>query len=224
MNTRPFCTRLFNYSGAYRAGKAGDTEMKKSGSWSEAIDAGDPSALGRYLQQTKAPERPFLLKLADMLDPRAGDAPLLQLKNGPGRPPRRLFRRSALISDPVALAMDGSDLTFIAGHLRDPSNVDPRIIEWLAARLNPSTRNEPRFILTRTRRPRGRPLSHHKRLELGRMVDEKFRQLGGYDGKRVLNMTLLFFSKPTACPRFSRSTARRDWKYYLEHKSKKGGG
>ena len=179
--------------------------------------------LAAIFKRPKAPERRFLRKLADMLDPRASDAPLLQLKNRPGRPPRRLFQRSAIISDPVALAMHDSDLTFIAGHLRDPSNVDPRIIEWLAARLNPSTRNEPRFIV-KTRRPKGRPSSHHKKLELGRMVDEKFRQLGGYDGKRVLNRTLLSFSKPTACPRFSRSTARRDWKYYLEHKSKKGGG
>ena len=195
--------------------------MKKSGSWPEAIDAGDLSDLGCYLQQM--PERPLLLKLADMLDPRAGDAPLLQLKNGPGRPPRRLFQRSAIISDPVALAMHNSDLTFIAGRLRDFSNGDPRIIEWLAVRLNPSTRNEPRFILTRTRRPLGRPLSHHKRLERGRLVDEKIRQLGGYH-KRVLNMAFLFFSRPTARPSFSRSTARRDWKYYLEHKSKRGGG
>ena len=130
----------------------------------------------------------------------------------------------AIISDPVALAMHNSDLTFIAGHLRDPSNVDPRIIEWLAARLNPSTRNEPRFIVKRTRRPKGRPVSHQKKLELGRKVDEKFRQLGGYDGKPVLNKTLLSFSKKTSCPRFSRSTARRYWKYYLEHKSKKGSG
>ena len=74
------------------------------------------------------------------------------------------------------------------------------------------------------RRPKGRPSSHHKKLELGRMVDEKFRQLGGYEGKPVLNKTLLSFSKKTSCPRFSRSTARRYWKYYLEHKSKKGGG
>ena len=135
-----------------------------------------------------------------MLDPRASGAPFLQLKNRPGRPPRRSFRPLAIISDPVALAMHESDLTFIAGHLRDPSNVDPRIIEWLAARLNPSTRNEPRFIVKRTRRPKGRPLSHHKKLELGRKVDEKFRQLGGYDGKRVLSRTLRSFSKPTAPP------------------------
>ena len=176
------------------------------------------SDLGCYVQQM--PERPLLLKLADMLDPRAGDAPLLQLKNGPGRPPRRLFQRSAIISDPVALAMHNSDLTFIAGRLRDLSNGDPRIIEWLAVRLNPSTRNEPRFVLTRTRRPLGRPLSHHKRLERGRLVDEKIRRLGGYDGKRVGNMTFLSFSRLT--DGFSRSTARRDRIYYLEHKSKNG--
>ena len=114
--------------------------------------------------------------------------------------------------------MNNSDLTFIAGRLRDPSNVDPRIIEWLAARLNPSRLNEPRFIVKKTRRPKGRPSSHHEKLERGRSVDEKFRQLGGYDGKPVLNKTLLFFSKKTACPGFSRSAARRYWKYYLEHK------
>ena len=193
-------------------------------SWSEAIDAGDLSALGRSLKETKAPARRFLRKLADMLDPGATDAPFLQLKNRPGRPPTRLFRRSANISDPVALAMHDSDLTFIAGHLRNPSNVDPRIIEWLAARLNPSTLNEPRFIVKKTRRPKGRPSSHHEKLERGRSVDEKFRQLGGYDGKPVLNKTLLSFSKKTACPGFSRSAARRYWKYYLEHKSKMGGG
>ena len=45
------------------------------------------------------------------------------------------------------------------------------------------------------RRPRGRPPSHQKKLELGRLVDEKFRQLGGDGGKPVLNRTLLSFSK-----------------------------
>jgi hypothetical protein len=192
-------------------------------SCSEAIDASDLSALGRYLQATKTPDPRPLLKLADMLDPRANNAPFLQLKKRPGRPPRRLFRPSATISDPVERAMHDSDPTFIAGHIRDPANVDPRIIKWLAARLNPSSRNEPHFVLTRTRRPRGRPLSHHKKLELGRMVDEKYRQLGGYDGKPVLNRALKFFSKPTSCPRVSPSTARRAWKYFLENKSQTGG-
>ena len=40
-------------------------------SCSKAIDVGDLSALGRYLQETKAPEARFFQKLADMLDPRA---------------------------------------------------------------------------------------------------------------------------------------------------------
>ena len=150
--------------------------MKKSGSWPEAIDAGDLSDLGCYLQQM--PERPLLLKLADMLDPRAGDAPLLQLKNGPGRPPRRLFQRSAIISDPVALAMHDSDLTFIAGRLRDFSNGDPRIIEWLAVRLNPSTRNEPRFIVKKTRRPKGRPSSHHEKARARQIGGRKISAIG----------------------------------------------
>ena len=145
---------------------------------SEAIEASDLSALGRYLHKTKAAEPRFLRKIADMLDPRASGAPFLQLKNRPGRPPRRSFRPLAIISDPVALAMHESDLTFIAGHLRDPSNVDPRIIEWLAARLNPSTRNEPRFIVKRTRRPKGRPLSHQKKLELGRIGGRKISATG----------------------------------------------
>ena len=191
-------------------------------SCSEAIDASDLSALGRYLQETKTPDPLALLKLADMLDPRASDAPL-QLKNKPGRPPRRSFRASATISDAVDRAMHNSDLTFIAGHIRDPSNVDARIIEWLAARLNPSTRKEPRFIVTRTGRRKGRPSDHHKKLELGRLVDKKIRQLGGYDGKRVLNRAFNSFSKPTAYPRFSRSTARRLWEYFLENKSQTGG-
>jgi hypothetical protein len=119
--------------------------------------------------------------------------------------------------------MDGSDLAFMASHLRNPSSVDRRIIKWLAARLNPSTRNGPRFIVKRTRRAKGRPLSNQKKLELGRSVDEKYRQLGGYGGKRVLNMTLRWFSKPTACPRVSRSTALRAWKYYLEEEVKRTG-
>ena len=110
-------------------------------SCSEAIGTSDLSALGRFFKRQKRRKRRFLQKLADMLDPRASGAPFLQLKNRPGRPPRRLFRPLAIISDPVALAMHDSDLTFIAGHLRNPSNVDPRIIEWLAARLNPSTPN-----------------------------------------------------------------------------------
>ena len=46
-------------------------------SCSEAIDTSDLSALGRYLQETKTPERRFLRKLADMLDPRASHAPFL---------------------------------------------------------------------------------------------------------------------------------------------------
>jgi hypothetical protein len=196
-------------------------EMKRPSlvrcSCSKAIGTSDLSALGLYLQETKAPEPRFLQKLADMLDPRASGEPFLQLKNRPGRPPRRSFRPFAIISDPVARAIDNSDLTFIAGRLRDPY-VDPRIIEWLAARLNPSTLNDPRFIVKKTRRPKGRPSSHHEKLERGRSVDEKFRQLGGYDGKPVLDKTLLSFSKKTACPGFSRSAARRYWKYYLEHK------
>ena len=192
-------------------------------SYSEAIDASDLSALGRYLQETKTLDPHALLKLADMLDPQAGDAPFLQLKNRPGRPRRRLVRPSATMGDPVDRAMDDSDLTFIAGHLRDPSNVDPRIIGFLTARLNPPSRNEPHFVLTRTRRARGRPLNYHKKLELGRLVDKKIRQLGGYDGKRVLNRAFNSFSKPTAYPRFSRSTARRLWEYFLENKSQTGG-
>jgi hypothetical protein len=189
----------------------------------DATDTGVVSSLGCLLRETGVPDRRILLKLADMLDKRASGEPLLQLKKRPGRPRARLFRSLAIIGDPVALAMDDANLTYIAAHLRGPSKPDLRILDWLVARLKPPTRNDPHFIVRKTRRPRGRPLSRHRTIELGRMVDEKYRKLGGYNGKKVLNRVLLSFSRSSASPRVSRSTARRAWKYFLEGENKEMG-
>jgi hypothetical protein len=111
--------------------------------------------------------------------------------------------------------MDTSDLAFIGNHFRE-TNVDPRAIDWCAERLDPASSNDSHFILMQNEKRRGRP-QNPPNLTLGEMIDKKFRELGGYDGKKVLNRVLNYFSKRG----ISRSTGRRAWKQYVETRRKK---
>ena len=180
----------------------------------EADDAAYLRSLGRYLK-THPDDRRFCRGLGNMLSSRTGGKPHLQLKKKRGRPSKP---SSEIINDPLAWALDEADLNIIGNHLREP-NVDPRAVIWCAEKLDPASLNNSRFILVQTGKRRGRPLSRPD-LTRGRMIDEKLRALGYYDGKKVLNRVLNFIVKKCGT---SRSTARRDWVSYCELENKKRG-
>ena len=149
------------------------------------------------------------------LSPRTGK-PQLQLKNGIGRPPKRSLGN---INDPVACALDEADLNAapnaIGNRLREP-NVDPLVVSWCAERLDPASPRAARFIMV----PPAKRRDLKRNFARGRMIDEKLRALGYYDGKKVLNRVLNSIAKKRGT---SRSTARRHWVSYCEFKNKKRG-
>jgi hypothetical protein len=188
----------------------------------EAIEAGNGQLVAQYLREATFVDMRIRIKLANLLKRPFAAGRWLELKAGRGRPTKRLFR-PLLAMDFIALAIDDNDIDRISEHLSGATPLDRRIIDWLIARLDPKSEQGPHFRF-RDRKPRGRKFEAGKTetLMAGKAVEEKFSQLGGHQGRRVLNQAVQAVNvdrKKNGKTSLSRSEARRARRFWLESKN-----
>jgi hypothetical protein len=113
------------------------------------LDFHNLPVIGQRLRQDEPIPQGLFLKLAEKLNPSDSKKGRYVLRRAIGRP-----RKSSPSLDPIVSAMNRGELAQIAAHLRDAPAPDPRLLRWMADRLDPAGPSDPHFII---KLPPGRP-------------------------------------------------------------------